>query len=304
MKKTLIAAGIAAVVAAPAFAAEVKVGGQVEQAFTMIENGDFAGDHDTNISVSASEDLGNGLTAFAKIVIDTDTTAQSDSNDNKDQYVGLKGSFGTLMTGRMESFMVQKIYNPLKLNGGTGADGNEAGSPAENAAGWNVTGRNSDAIAYLSPSVNGLSIGVASYTDNVQDVTVMYSNGPLAINVGRQMTGGTAAQEQDTTMANVSYAMGDLKGTLTWGKDEVAGGATDGTSKAARLDYKMGNNTLTALYADFEANTGADNGDSTALELTHNFSKQTAAYVSYVMRDNAGSTADVDYLTFGMYHKF
>jgi len=299
MKKTLIAAGIAAVVAAPAFA-DVKVGGVVEQAFTMVENGDFVGTQDNALSFKASEDLGNGLTAFATIVIDTDDGGV----DGKDQVVGLKGSFGTLVTGRMESFMVQKIYNPLKLKGGTGVNGNDAGSPAESAAGWGITGRAPNAIAYHSPSMNGLSVGVASYTDNIQDVTVMYSNGPLAINVGRQMTGGTSAEEQDTTMANISYAMGDLKGTLTWGKDEPAGGATDGTSKAARLDYKMGNNTLTALYADFETNAGADNGDSTALELTHNFSKRTAAYASYVMRDNAGSTADVDYLTFGMYHKF
>ena len=300
MKKTLIAAGIAAVVAAPAAFADVKVGGVVEQAFTMVERGDFVGTQDNALSFKASEDLGNGLTAFATIVIDTDDGAV----DGKDQVVGLKGSFGTLVTGRMESFMVKKIYNPMKLNGGAGVDGNNTGSPAENDAGWGIASRSPNAIAYHSPSMNGLSVGVATYTDNIQDVTVMYSNGPLAINVGRQMTGGTSAQEKDTTMANISYAMGDLKGTLTWGKDERAGGATDGTNKAARLDYKMGNNTLTALYADFETNAGADNGDSTALELTHNFSKQTAAYASYVMRDNAGTTADRDYLTFGMYHKF
>jgi hypothetical protein len=53
--------------------------------------------------------------------------------------------------GRMEDFTEGKVMSMMTLNG-TGAI--EAAGNAE---------RNDDAIAYVSPTVNGLHVGVAGY---------------------------------------------------------------------------------------------------------------------------------------------
>jgi hypothetical protein len=313
MKKTLIAAGIAAVVAAPAAFAEVKISGVVEQAFTMVENGDMVDTSDNAIVFAASEDLGNGLSAFAKIVLDTDNAAAG-----KDQVVGLKGSFGTFMTGRMEDFTRSKLAAKMTFLGAGGAGGDGTGTAGRaNAATETVEGqmnrgasRTDGGIAYVSPTMNGFHFGIAAFEDNATDIAVFYDNGPLSLAASREeqttALNPAGTKDQVTTMLAASYTMGDLKATIVRASVDDASGVAgnDGDDMAYRLDYKMGNNTISAAYLDNESTSGADAGDITQVELVHNFSKRTAAYVSYVMDDNTGSTADVDTLTFGMQHKF
>jgi hypothetical protein len=296
MKKTLIAAGIAAVVAAPAFA-DVKISGVVEQAFTATENGDFVGSSDNAVAFSASEDLGNGLSAFAKIMLDVD----NGTTNHKDEVVGLKGSFGTFVTGRMEDFTRSKLAAKMTFAGAAGAGGDGA-TTVEGRMNRGAN-RADGAIAYITPTVNGLHAGVASYSDNSQDVAVFYDNGPLSLAVSHEMVDtGSASGTNDTTMMAASYSMGDLKGTIVRAKYE-ADGAADGVDMAYRVDYKMGNNTVSVAYLDNESTSGANDGSVTQAELVHNFSKQTAAYVSYVSVDEETAT-DADSLTFGMIHKF
>jgi len=294
MKKTLIAAGIAAVVAAPAFA-DVKISGVVEQAFVATENGDFVGSSDNSLAFAASEDLGNGLSAFAKIVLDTD------GDTTKDEVVGLKGSFGTFVTGRMEDFTRSKLASKMTFVGAAGAGGD--GATTVEGRMNRGAGRADGAIAYVTPTVNGLHAGVASYSDNSQDVAVFYDNGPLSLAVSHEMLDtGSASGTNDTTLMAASYSMGDLKGTIVRAKYE-ADGAADGVDMAYRIDYKMGNNTVSVAYLDNETAAGANDGSVTQAELVHKFSKQTAAYVSYVSVDEETAT-DTDSVTFGMYHKF
>ena len=151
-KKTLIAAAVATLASSVAMA-DVSISGAVEQTFTDIAGTGSAwtGSTDSSLTFKASEDLGNGLTAFAQITLDTDavngaadtTTNQSSEKDSK---LGLKGGFGTLVMGRMEDFTEGKVMSMMTLNG-TGAI--EAAGNTE---------REDDAIAYVSPTVNGLHV--------------------------------------------------------------------------------------------------------------------------------------------------
>jgi len=314
MKKTLIAAGIAAVVAAPAFA-DVKISGAVEQAFTATENGNFTGSSDNNIAVSASEDLGNGLTAFAKIMLDVDNGA----TNNKDEIVGIKSGFGTVVVGRMEDFTRSKISSKMTFvnAGGAGGEALEAelaDADTYNSGGDNGAGadRQNGAIAYISPTVNGLHVGVASYEDVATDIAVFYDNGPLSLAVSREEAKRTTSAFKDhtTTAMAASYTMGDIKATVVRVKTEDASDAattSDATDMAYRLDYKMGNNTISLGYVDNEDNDtdhSNDTKDVMAVELVHAFSKSTNVAASWTSRDEAGSTADVDTFTVGLSHKF
>jgi len=332
MKKTLIAAGIAAVVAAPAAFAEVKISGAVEQQLNNVEKSariydtsasayissaagtgvvsssttdDNGGSRDNYIKFAASEDLGNGMTAFADMTLDVDASS------SKDEKVGLKGSFGTVIAGRFEDFTEGKIMSRFTLEG----DGSAGGGLVEDGAIGYVDsdlkneGRNNNGIAYVSPTMNGLHVGVGAYVVeeaitsasgkdeayDAIDMALFYDNGPLSLAVAREtvnskdgtsaLTGAQTADQKSTTIA-ASYAMGDLKATVGRQKIDGIGGVVNQENKAMlyRLDYNMGNNRLTVAYNDGEftdANYGAVDHSAWSLEAAHNFSKRTSVYVNY-----------------------
>jgi len=301
MKKTIIAAAIATVIAAPAMA-DVSVSGVVEQTFTdtdSVTDTGLASGTDSGLTFKASEDLGNGLTAFAQISLDTDNqdSATRIGNSEKDSKVGIKGGFGTVVVGRMEDFTEGVMAATMTLNG-TGAI----------ELGGNAT-RNNGAVAYVSPTVNGFHAGVAGYTaaitgedDNFDatDIIVAYSNGPLTVMASQEsMSAATAAAlgtgtAEETTSFAVKYGMGDLSAAALFVNRDA--GATDSDDVMLRVDYKMGNNKITLAHADDES---ADN-KIVGLELTHSMSKRTSAYVG--MTDADAANTDTTY--FGMIHKF
>jgi len=323
MKKTLIAAGIAAVVAAPAFA-DVKISGAVEQAFTNVDSStaasdDWDGSSDNSVTFKASEDLGNGLTAFATLSLDFDssnsTTNASAPGKTKDQVVGLKGAFGTVVVGRMEDFTEGKLMAKATTYGAGGVGGSavEDGKTGLNA------GRYDDAIAYVSPTMNGLHFGVAGFvleddtlgsgnnddadSFDATDVAVFYDNGPLSIAASQERIKYDAGTEKNTVIA-VSYSMGDLKGTVMSVNNDDDGGAAadDSDDMIYRVDYTMGSNTFTFVYNDDEdyASSTLSKNDIWTAELVHKFSKQTAAYINFV----DGDAAINDSMTVGLQHKF
>jgi predicted porin len=299
MKKTIIAAAIATVIAAPAMA-DVSVSGVVEQTFTdtdSVTDTGLASGTDSGLTFKASEDLGNGLTAFAQISLDTDNQDEEEreGNSEKDSKVGIKGGFGTVVVGRMEDFTEGVMAATMTLNG-TGAI----------ELGGNAT-RNNGAVAYVSPTVNGFHAGVAGYTaaitgedDNFDatDIIVAYSNGPLTVMASQEsMSAATAAAldtDEETTSFAVKYGMGDLSAAALFVNRDA--GATDSDDVMLRVDYKMGNNKITLAHADDES---ADN-KIVGLELTHSMSKRTSAYVG--MTDADAANTDTTY--FGMIHKF
>jgi predicted porin len=290
MKKTLIAAGIAAVVAAPVAFADVTVSGAVKYTLTNTDTatGGWTGGLDNEIHFKASEDLGNGLTAFAQISLDTDEMASGtySTGQTKDQKLGIKGSFGTIVGGRMEGLTESVIMSKMDL--GDHANG-ELSVNALNSA-------RANAIAYVSPTMNGFHFAVAGLQNDTstkkslygdRDVLVAYDNGPLSVFASKEMADGS---NDDTTTMGASYAMGDLKGTIL-----RADNSSTGDSMMYRVDYTMGNNVINVLFAD-AAKEDSTITDVTHIKLNHNFSKTMTAYVGYRDGDNESVTADSWYL--------
>ena len=105
--------------------------------------------------------------------------------------VGLKGSFGTIVAGRMEDFTEGKLAATQSTMG------TNMGELSGNATRVDNT---EHALAYVSPSINGLTVGVAGIAattegDNFDatDVMVAYSNGPLTLMATRESMGATTA---------------------------------------------------------------------------------------------------------------
>jgi len=288
MKKTIIAASVAALVAAPAAFADVKIGGNVIQEFVS-DNGSGYNDHgiDSEAAVdlvfSVSEDLGNGMSAFAKIHQLSDDG--SGSQGPADQSVGIKGDFGTIVAGRMESFTEGKV---------SAMAANDASDTLtiETNRGY-ATARAEGALAYVSPSFNGLTFGVAGFAMNNTGADASTTSTALSVtgivglsagaanNVGSNNVGLSSGSNTIThsvsTGANVTsqtasfdavdvmveYANGPL---LVRVSHEMTDKETFNSATAEDQDitnfgvnYKIGDVTLAGTY--YEVNNG--NGVST-----------------------------------------
>ena len=308
-KKTLIAAAVATMASSVAMA-DVKIGGKVEQQQQKSEAGEWSGWSDVRLTVSGDEDLGNGMSAFFKFQDEMGLRTGAGAQQY-DQLVGLKSSAGTLIMGKVEDFTESKVMSMTDKT--MGAGGVEIGANL---------GRNEGAIAYVSPSFSGLTVGVAGYalSDNggsedafdAVDLGLMYSNGPLSVNVSfendkRAATAATAAtaafHSGDSKSIGASYAMGDMTVAATFQTTEFdTAGKADEDDTSIALTYAMGNNKLVLGWNDNETSAAAvvTDTNSNVIELQHSFSKHTAAYVNFYNSD----VADADTTSFGLQHTF
>ena len=286
-KKTLIAAAVATMASSVAMA-DVKIGGQVKMTFSDVKDStteQWKLGSDNALNFSVTEDLGNGMSAFAKITLDTDATAtvntDGDASDNqKDAVVGLKGAFGTVVMGRMEGLVEGKIMSTMD----DGSAGIEAG------------GNHADremALAYVSPTVNGVHVAVAGFTSATNDsafpnsnVAVFYDNGPLSVKIANE---SMDAANTDVTVVAASYAMGDLKVSALQLDDEAA----SNDSTAIRIDYKMGNNKI--ILGNLSSD--AANGDVTSYKLNHSFSSRTTGYIGFHDKESGADKTYVGLMT-------
>jgi len=308
MKKTIIASAIAAAVAAPAAFADVSISGQINQEFVSTDetsntNG-LKQDQNVDIVFKASEDLGNGMKAFAKIgwVTDNNTTTSGNATTASfaaaDQIVGISGSFGTIQTGKFEDFTEGKV---------AAAFANDAIDSLSVEDGRGETTRTEGGIAYVSPDFNGVHFGVGAYAIqrgtstaaaaggngsdwDATDLYVAYSNGPLKVQAAKetveQYNGSASVADKDTTSYSVSYKMGDLDMTVGHRDVDNYGGSTSNDAKATYIGvrYKMGNNTF-AVAQNNESGTSAT--DEVLYSVKHNFSKNVAVYAGFLDSDSA-----------------
>jgi len=301
-KKAIIAVAMAAVTGSAM--ADVTVGGKVEQQQRKNEAGEWSGWSDVRLTVSGSEDLGNGMSGFFKFQEEIGLRSGAGAQQY-DQLVGLKSGAGTLIMGKVEDFTESKVMSMTDKT--MGANGVEIGANL---------GRNEGAIAYVSPSFSGLTVGVAGYALSASggdqdafdavDLGLMYSNGPLSVNVAfeNDKRAATAAFDSgDSTSIGASYAMGDMTVAATFQTTEFdTAGKADEDDTSIALTYAMGNNKLVLGWNDNETSAAAvvTDTNSNVIELQHSFSKHTAAYVNFYNSD----VADADTTSFGLQHTF
>jgi len=309
MKKTMIAMAVAGVVAAPIASADVAISGKVEQTFTnsaaenSTHNGAWYNSTDVKVGFKATEDLGNGMSAFASIVLDVDemNSATLSADQTQDNVVGVSGGFGTVVAGRMEDFTEGKVMSMVDVLGGSSVE------PTGNFA------RTDSGVAYVSPSMNGFTVGVAGYVlgngdkDGLDatDTVLMYANGPLAINIAYEndMQAASGTTGRDIVSMGIKYTAGDLALSAVHASSSYDDSSTtDATDTAFTAVYNLGNNSI-ALGSNNDE-TGASGGttgvDNVVAELRHNFSSRTRAYVG--VKSSSSDANDASYV--GIEHSF
>jgi predicted porin len=283
MKKTIIAASIAAVVAAPAAFADVSISGYA--------SAEFAEDQmqiNNDIVFKASEDLGNGMKATAKYHMFTDTNHTDGSTpDSKtaDMSITLSGDFGSLTAGRSEGFDEGVFAAFVNIDAAHDADLEGYFDGAAEVQ------QRDERLKYVSPSFNGVKIGITTQDNGAnkfedKEYMVSYSANGLMVMAGKSEEG-----TNETTNIAASYKMGDLEVRVANRELDQNGATTDASFLGAK--YTMGANTI-AL-----GTVNADAGDANIFSVAHNFSKNTSVYAVVTDPDGADSTTLI-----GMSQKF
>jgi len=300
MKKTIIAASIAAVVAAPAAFADVTISGQVNVEFSDLDsatNGDTQATQHTDIVLKASEDMGNGMKAGMVYHIVSDDNGRMGVGATEDANAGggdkalfISGDFGKIEAGSIEPLIENKIMSQMNIDAAEEIDLEDRGSVANE-------GRQNGMIRYTN-SFGAMTVGleaIANDGDTGDDfdttsVYVKYSDGGLTVQAAMEDGDGT----NETTAISVAYKMGDLELRAVSADDD----ADEMTMVGAT--YTMGANKFAVGSIVDAAGTAAAADGDYILSAHHALSKRTGVYISH-LADDAGTESET---VVGMRHKF
>jgi len=215
MKKTLVA--IAAMAAVTGAMAEVTISGQVDAGITNTITNTAgtkstvnaltpAGMGQSGLNFGVTEDLGDGITAYAAInTIFSGTTVGSTAalfGIDNGSGVGLKGAFGDLFMG-VKYNMTWWAMNAADATGWNTAPG-RVYAPTLNAA------QNSNMIIYTLPTiVEGMTLAAENHLAAVDGNaggfygwSAKYASGPLAIQYAGNRTTTNTSVENAATLAD------------------------------------------------------------------------------------------------------
>jgi len=219
MKKTLVAVAILA--ASGASFAQVTMTGSYVFGFTSAKTSaglvsDGLSTDTAAIQFAASEDLGAGLKADAKVSFGG--AARGKTVGGEDAYLQLTGGFGKVKMGAMESGTAYDVATP---GGGYGFDGNVYGG--------NVT---NDSVTYTLPAFGAVAVS-AGYSD--------YS--AVAATAGDNGTDAGAASQASTNVA-VAYNGGALTAVgkyISYKNQEIGANINNKNNRTlVRVAYDLG----------------------------------------------------------------
>jgi predicted porin len=298
MKKTLVA--LAVLAASGASFAQVTITGQY--GFGYAQSSDSAnntsgglGISDSNITFSATEDLGGGMKAAAQLKIDGLNRAVAHGGDT---WVSLSGGFGTLQMGLAEydtdtadqfgTFLGDTIL------GGRMGDSERTADFVQYGTSFGPVGvsiRHTEAAAG-----NGVGAGAAgSSSQRENTIAVSYAAGPLSVKADY-----AAFDNKSTPTANTAWFATGYDTRTTLGGNYDLGAVKLGLGVQSTKYYTTGSTTETFLgasvplgalalgidYMSTKISDSAADGTGTGfgIQATYSLSKRTnirARYASY-----------------------
>jgi predicted porin len=267
------------------------------------------------LGFSATEDLGSGLSAVAKIehFLRADTGEAGRFNGDafwaRSAYVGLSSkSAGTVTLGRNTTPL---FVSTLRMN----AFGDSFGySPSIRHffTSGTVTGDTgwSDSLLYASPRWGGFSFGlIGAFGEGSNGrnwgVNAGYGSGPVAATVTMQSVkkdGATPVADTRTWQVGGSYDFGAAKLFGQYGrvKNETVVNQYRITEVGAKVPVGAG--ALLAQWGSIKPDTGAKR-DTLSLGYDHSLSKRTDVY-TVAMRDHVANLSTGLSYALGVRHRF
>ncbi|MBU1237740.1 MAG: porin [Gammaproteobacteria bacterium] len=354
MQKKLIAVAVAGLLSSAAFAeSNVTISGVADayyarltgdnlKSINAIGTGGLSG---SRIALNGAEDLGNGLKAIFQmelgfnLVNNGSTLAKaagslSDSTGagngittTRQSYVGLAGSFGAVVAGRLQApgyyvgkfdALASSAISPQAILSAGAMNGTLLPSTIapSNAA------RANNAVAYLSPNFSGFSAVVAASSGPVVDeyaiangsttadenATVLglnYAIGPVTVGFVHhniQNVLGVDAYDTKENMIGATYNAGFL---TVAGSYQTAKVKDTDTNKLYQIGVvvPVGAGNIHVAYGKLNMKDDTLDAKSTTIAYTHGLSKRTTAYAGYNKTDNESASALGLYATAGSSNK-
>lgn len=336
MQKKLIALALASAFAAPAFAAtsNVDIYGVMNLSVERIDSGRVGADKSTSLNNNSSrigfkgtEDLGGGLAAVWQVESSLVADQGSGTLAARNTFVGLKGGFGSVLLGKIDTPM--KGLGRAVDNFGDGIADSRNILGSRYSTGGNLwDARTNNTIAYVTPDFSGLSAVLAYVTDtgtaftatstsgpfapctvgldcNKSDAwsgAVNYNNGPLLLGAGYEKHNALVGANATVTshiwrvVAGYSFAGAKLgaqyekaSGDLAAANDNLA----DRKAWGLFANYGIGAVTLKANYlkADETNNVANSGAKQYTLGADYALSKRTTAYAFYAKVKNDSAAA-------------
>lgn len=332
MMKKILAAAVASAFAAPAFAAtaNVDIYGVMHLSVDSLKATTGSGatlkrGSGLNVSSNASllgmrgsEDLGGGLSAVWQIetlVNGAGDTAGGLFHGQRDTFVGIKGGFGTVSLGLIDTPLKQlsrrvdffnntigDTRNLLRSNATVGSGSVTIGGvPNLSSNAWEE--RFGNGIRWDSPNFSGLTASAhysaqpaATQAANNNDTDsyslgLNFAQGPFRVGAAYEKHNLTATLDEAAWRLAGDVTMGDIRVTALYHKatDQRGVNGADRAIYGLGAGYKMGANTIKAQYyraGDEKANTTKEGAKLWAIGFDHAMSKRTTVYGAYAKASN------------------
>jgi len=315
MKKKLIAIAVAAALAPAAAMADATVYGRVHASVDSISgvalntNSLYVNSNSSRFGVKGGADLDGGLKAVFQLESGVTSVGGNNKDDGngsptnttlfsgmRDTYIGVTGSFGKFLTGRLPAAN-QWVYdsNLFADQIGDAATFTNAGVPGRaNSALWYQTPDMSGfkgALTYL-PASSVVNSGGGADSGNSYGLKLDYANAGITANFAYfdVKLGAVAGDSKPTSLAG-SYDFGNGMVTAQYvqGKEVVAGTST--TQTIYNIGGKFNVSKAGAVKAQFSSagdwsGTTGTGASMFAIGYDHNLSKQADVYVAYAAVSN------------------
>lgn len=188
----------------------VQIYGQIRLTANHVRTGSTSltelGDNASRLGLRGTEDLGGGMAASfgLEMGLSADSGAAT-TPAFRNSYVALRGGWGTVALGRLDS--ANPTGSPLysQVTGITSFAPNDAGPTAIGTSILNSRNRTSNSLGYRSPVWGGFDVRVRYYLRGAP-ATVDTENGAKSLDLG------------------LNYAAGPLRAGIGYGKDTRPGG--------------------------------------------------------------------------------
>lgn len=297
--KTLTATCIAALYSASSFADPLTVYGKAN---ISIQSADEGESRVTEIKSNASRfgikgnvELDNNLEAIYVFEWQVDISDESGAENikSRNQYVGLKGDFGTIVLGRNDTVLKQ---SQGKIDQFSDYEADIKGL-------WKGENRMGDSVTYTSPTISGFSLGVSYIAEDddgkdAQSVSLVYGDQGLKKS---QWFASVAAdfdvKGYDTQRASVQAKFDKLVLGAILHNQEPAGGGESKNGAMVSAAYTLGKVVFKGQYQTLE------DDNSVSIGADYKLGKSTKAFVWFTDRGLEGSD-DKSWLALGLEHKF
>jgi predicted porin len=289
-----------------AFAANVDIYGKANLSLQSSDEGEGSftevKSNASRIGLKGTHDLGDGLTVIYQVEFQVDLDGDSEKGDSitdRNQYIGLSGSFGEVLLGKNDTMLKQSqgkvdLFNDL--NG-------------DIKSLWKGENRMADTVSYKSPKFNDFQVGVTYIAEDSVDaedgvsVAVFYGDAKLkkskmfaSIAVDSEVNG------YDVTRATVQGKVsGIVLGAMVQTQEKIDGSA-EMNGFMVSASYKMDKVTFKGQYQAADFKDGDDKSGMT-VGADYALAKSTKLYTFYTSFD-MDSAEDQDYLAAGIEYKF